>query len=287
MNNAKKMLFTILFLFVTVIFQIISIVRLEKFDNILDDKLATRAIASQNTVNNNSHSSSPVNENHDNYDNSDNHDNSENKDNTTGEPNPGAENIHDNQENNDKHFLFIGDSRIASFEKLTNAADYSDFFCGIGINVNKILSDKITVRGESLTLTETLSKYKYDTIVICLGFNELGWKYEDTFIVHYSELIDTIIANTNNTNIVVNGILHISRNAKVDNQYENNDRINTYNEKITALCTEKNVTYLDLNSNFCDEAGFLPDDCAADGIHLNKSNCDKYLDVLLQKYPLE
>ena len=45
--------------------------------------------------------------------------------------------------------------------------------------------------------------------------------------------------------------------------------------------------YLDISSVIKDENGYLPDDAATDGIHLNKNYCDKWLQYLKTHYIVE
>ena len=76
-------------------------------------------------------------------------------------------------------------------------------------------------------------------------------------------------------------ILHISSDAKVDNESENNERIDLFNSKIQNMCSEADITYIDLNSYFIDENGFLKSEATTDGIHFNSDYYKKYLYRLL------
>lgn len=333
MNNGKKLLLTIFLLFITVIFQIVIIIRLNILDNRLDRFEKNSNTVNGDTINNisnpddnnseniNSNSNSDLdnskNANSNNNsdlddsenvnsdsnkdlknDNSTNPDNNENtnSDNKTGTNSDGSDNSYladDNYSNLDnvlsddnlsKHLnnsLFVGDSRTDGIRKFTGASKFASFCCDVGISINKITEDTFFINGENLTLYDAISKYKYDNIYICIGYNELGWKYEDTFIEKYKVLIDKIKEISPKSHINIMAILHISSDAKVDNESENNERIDLFNSKIQNMCSEADITYIDLNSYFIDKNGFLKSESTTDGIHFNSDYYKRYLYRLL------
>lgn len=289
MNNGKKLLLTIFLLFITVIFQIVIIIRLNILDNRLDRFEKNSNTVNGDTVNN---SSNPDDNNSTNPDNNGN----TNSDNKAGTNADGSDNSYladDNYSNLDnvlsddnlsKHLnnsLFVGDSRTDGIRKFTGASKFASFCCDVGISINKITEDTFFINGENLTLYDAISKYEYDNIYMCIGYNELGWKYEDTFIEKYKVLIDKIKEISPESHINIMAILHISSDAKVDNESENNERIDLFNSKIQNMCSEENITYIDLNSYFIDENGFLKSETTTDGIHFNSDYYKRYLYRLL------
>ena len=295
MNNGKKLLLTIFLLFITVIFQIVIIIRLNILDNRLDRYEKNSNTVNGDTINNFSNPDDNNSENINSNSNSD-LDNSTNSDNKTGTNANGSDSNYladDNYSNLDnvlsednlsKHLnnsLFVGDSRTDGIRKFTGASKFASFCCDVGISINKITEETFFINGENLTLYDAISKYKYDNIYICIGYNELGWKYEDTFIEKYKVLIDKIKEISPESHINIMAILHISSDAKVDNESENNERIDLFNSKIQNMCSEADITYIDLNSYFIDENGFLKSEATTDGIHFNSDYYKKYLYRLL------
>ncbi|MDY6327878.1 MAG: GDSL-type esterase/lipase family protein [Lachnospiraceae bacterium] len=295
MNNGKKLLLTIFLLFITVIFQIVIIIRLNILDNRLDRYEKNSNTVNGDTINNFSNPDDNNSENINSNSNSD-LDNSTNSDNKTGTNANGSDSNYladDNYSNLDnvlsddnlsKHLnnsLFVGDSRTDGIRKFTGASKFASFCCDVGISINKITEETFFINVENLTLYDAISKYKYDNIYICIGYNELGWKYEDTFIEKYKVLIDKIKEISPESHINIMAILHISSDAKVDNESENNERIDLFNSKIQNMCSEADITYIDLNSYFIDENGFLKSEATTDGIHFNSDYYKKYLYRLL------
>lgn len=308
MNNGKKLLLTIFLLFITIIFQIVIIIRLNILDNRLDRYEKNSNTVNGDTINN---ISNPDDNNYENINSNNNSDldnsknaNSDNpanngntnSDNKAGTNSNGSDNSYladDNYSNLDnvlsddnvsKHLsnsLFVGDSRTDGIRKFTGASKFASFCCDVGISINKITEDTFFINGENLTLYDAISKYKYDNIYICIGYNELGWKYEDTFIEKYKALIDKIKEISPESHINIMAILHISSDAKVDNESENNERIDLFNNKIQNMCSEENITYIDLNSYFIDENDFLKSESTTDGIHFNSDYYKRYLYRLL------
>lgn len=178
--------------------------------------------------------------------------------------------------------LFIGDSRTESLQRFTDAGISSVFCCQVGANVNNIMDVEFIVNNESLNLFAAVGKYKFKNVLICLGINELGWKNDNAFINNYSELIDNIKTLSPDTNIYIIAITHIGMNAQIANEFENNDKINRYNELIEKMCSEKDITYIDVNSEFINEQGFLPDEYTTDGIHFKSEYNCIYLDKLIE-----
>ncbi len=289
MNNGKKLLLTIFLLFITVIFQIVIIIRLNILDNRLDRFEKNSNTVNGDTINN---ISNPDDNNSTNPDNNGNT-NSDNKTDTNADSSDSNYLADDNYSNLDnvlsddnlsKHLnnsLFVGDSRTDGIRKFTGASKFASFCCDVGISINKITEDTFFINGENLTLYDAISKYKYDNIYICIGYNELGWKYEDTFIEKYKVLIDKIKEISPKSHINIMAILHIASDAKVDNESENNERIDLFNSKIQNMCSEENITYIDLNSYFIDENGFLKSESTTDGIHFNSDYYKRYLYRLL------
>lgn len=289
MKNAKKLLYMILFLFLTVIFQIGIIFKLNRLEKQANQKIALLKNAS---VNENSGKNKDVeNPNVPN----------ENEEETTfaGNENKGTDTpqilksqlndysdidtilSEENLKNIFDNSMFIGDSRTESLRKFTQIGSFADFCCDVGINITKLVTDTFFVQDENITIYNAVSKHTYDKLFISIGYNELGWKYEDTFIEKYSAFIDELKRLSPDSEIFVQSILYIANDSAAANEMENNERIRLYNSKIAELCTRKNVHYIDLNPDFTNADGFLMNDATTDGIHLTSEYCKKYLYKLI------
>lgn len=264
LNNAKKLIIAILFLLITIIFQSIVIVRLNIVDRELDYKIKQEKI-----LNINKHNTAITDE----QTNVQESDTTYNKDYTNID-------VILSDENLKKYFsntLFIGDSRTEGLKKFTPVSKYAYFCCNVGNNVNKLITDSFFINNENITLYDTISKEKYKKIILCMGYNELGWKYEDTFIEKYMGIISKIKEISPDSDITIISILHISKDASVSNEYENNERIDLYNSKIKIMCETMSCNYLDLNQKFTDSDGYLLSEGTTDGIHFTNEYYNKYL----------
>ena len=61
-----------------------------------------------------------------------------------------------------------------------------------------------------------------------------------------------------------------------------NQRIAEFNTEIQTMCQENQLSFLDLNPEFIDETGNLPQNSTEDGIHFTAEFCKKYLETILQ-----
>lgn len=278
MNNAKKLLICISVLFITLIFQVGIIIKLNILDNRLNSKIAYASSLNKedyNTINNDITDNNQITPD----------DNPTYNTDTSSDDNQAPENTVTEQDYSSilSNSLFIGDSRTEGIRKFTVASTYSHFCCDVGISINDITSKDFFIGDSNTNLITAITNNKYQNIFICVGYNELGWDYEDVFIQKYSALIDEIKEISPSSKIYVQAILNIAQNANVYEEAENNDRINLYNSKIETMCMEKEVSYINLNSEFTDENGYLMEITTEDGIHFTNEYYNKYLEKLILK----
>lgn len=292
MKNAKKLLYMILFLFLTVIFQIGFIIKLNRLEKQANQKITLLKNAS--VYGNSGKDKDIENPKKDNVPNENEEettfDNNEN--NGTDAPQILKSQLNDysdidtilSEENLKNIFgnsMFIGDSRTESLRKFTQIGSFADFCCDVGVNITKLVTNTFFIQNENITIYDAVSKHSYDKLFISIGYNELGWKYEDTFIEKYSALIDELKRLSPDSEIFVQSILCITNDSAAANEMENNERIRLYNSKIAELCALKNVHYIDLNPDFTNADGFLMSDATTDGIHLTSEYCKRYVYKLI------
>ena len=182
--------------------------------------------------------------------------------------------------------VFIGDSRTEGFMiyEDVNATSYTHK----GLMVDTIFtSPVITQDGEKITVMEALKNTSFNKVYIMLGINETGWQSSYFFIQKYGEIIDEIKKINPDAVIYVESILPVSEKVSMNHSYIKKAKIDEYNNLIKEMVKEKGVYYLDVSSAVANEAGYLPEDAATDGIHLNKKYCYKWLQYLKTHYIVE
>lgn len=179
---------------------------------------------------------------------------------------------------------FIGDSRTQGLQ-LNAGIRSPKFFAGRGLNVKNALTDKV-VRGEngdSLTVIEALEGKEYKKIYISFGINELGWTYPDIFIERYKTLVDEVKKKQEKAEIVVYGILPVTKSKSDKDKIFNMKNVKKFNKLIKQMAKDINITYVDLSAAVKDETGFLPEGVTPDGIHMNKEYCKRILAYIVNK----
>lgn len=164
--------------------------------------------------------------------------------------------------------LFVGDSRMEGIYKFTDAGLISDFCCGIGYNIKTISSQTVT-SNPNLTLIQALQEKPYNRIIICLGFNELGWKSIDSFVAKYKELLISFSEMNHSVEICVCPLFPVYDLAGHLKEYENNERIQSFNSSIKKMCEEQGYRYLDVSTFFTNAYGNLLPESTEDGIHFS------------------
>ncbi|BCJ95964.1 hypothetical protein acsn021_35330 [Anaerocolumna cellulosilytica] len=169
--------------------------------------------------------------------------------------------------------LFIGDSRTAGFE-MYSGLNNATFFADKGIDVNNIYEKTpIKQKGKNVTILEALKGKTFGKIYIMLGVNELGWVYDSIFIEKYSKLIDDIQQIQPKAKIVIESIIHVTKEKSDADKIYTNKIINSRNKLIKKMAEDKKIYYLDVNEVLTDKDGSLYADASKDGIHLNKQYC--------------
>lgn len=178
---------------------------------------------------------------------------------------------------------FVGDSRTDGF------LIYSGIGCGEnltsnGLSIFKLAEKKVLKReGVSYTLLEALALKEYGKVYLSLGVNELGIYDDEGFFRAYCDAIDAIRACQPNAVIYIQGLIPLNEDvikARNGAGYLRNDHLLIYNDLMKRAAQEKQVAFLDLNPEFCDENGQLPEDASGDGVHLRGTYCKQWLEYL-------
>ncbi len=182
---------------------------------------------------------------------------------------------------------FIGDSRTAGFKIFCGPLE-ATYYTANGLKVDTLFTREIieTDSGKKITILEALQQRPLPKIYIMLGINELGWAYSDLFIKKYGEVIDGIRHASPQAHLYVQSLLPVSQKRSLEDKIFNNERINQYNELIQQMAAEKELYYLDVAQCVSDAEGNLADEASSDGIHLQKTYCELWLDYLKWHYVL-
>ena len=174
--------------------------------------------------------------------------------------------------------VFLGDSRTEDFILYAGLANMNAY-ARMGMNVKTAFTEPvIALGGKNYTVVDALAQTQFSKVYMMFGVNELGWTYPKIFIQKYGELIDAAREINPNAIIYVQPILPVTKNHRDGD--ENNDRIQTFNTMIRRMAAEKRAYFVNTSAAVADAEGFLPDDAASDGVHLNKKYCLKWLAYL-------
>ena len=177
--------------------------------------------------------------------------------------------------------LFVGNS-ITDGVSRYGVAPSATVAARNGLTVSKALTDPSVTQGQSrVSLEQYLKTHQFGKIYLMFGMNELGWPREEQFIRRYSELIDSLWQLQPNAVLYVQSIFPVTAERSAQDSTFNNQRIQRYNQLLQQLCAEKHALFLDTYSALADETGALPADVSPDGIHINKSAYQTWMDYIL------
>lgn len=175
---------------------------------------------------------------------------------------------------------FIGDSRTEGFMMYTDLKNAA-FYTSKGLMVNTFFTKPVIRQGDKkLTIPQAMEGKTFGKVYIMLGINELGWSYSPAFKKTYGDLIDKVRELEPGAVIYIQSILPVTKEKSDSDPIYNNAKIGEYNALLRELAEEKGVCYLNVQESVGLDGGALPKEAGADGIHLNKAYCEKWLDYL-------
>lgn len=182
----------------------------------------------------------------------------------------------DYSEVSDEYFddaCFIGDSRMVGIYDYCGWEN-ADFYCDNGFCVNTYINGgtvKCHTDNKNYTLEQAIQKKTYGKIYIMLGINDCGYATTEVFAERYGRMISMIREYQPDAVIFLMANLNIAESAekKDETGVYTNININAKNAAIAGCADPKeNIYYLDYNSLFCDEKGYLKSESTFDGFHL-------------------
>lgn len=178
--------------------------------------------------------------------------------------------------------VFVGDSLsvgLAGYKYIPT----SKVLASIGLNINKIDTEKLTTSDGEMTVYDAIVKKQPKKIYIMLGSNGIAFLSNKTMIDKYSAFIDKIRSGVPSAQIVILSIPPVTteREKATSNKILNSD-IDVYNSELLKLANEKNVHFVDINTSLKNNAGKLDTDKAEkDGIHFKKPTYQTMIDYIL------
>jgi len=171
--------------------------------------------------------------------------------------------------------VFVGDSLTMGISYFSGFN--SEFMCMAGLSTRNIDTDPLP---NGKTVLESIKSMDHvGKVYIMLGTNEAIYQKPNEFIARYSAFIDNIRMYYPNAQIYIQSIMPMSQSRSITAGLKNH-MITDHNKYLKTLSDDKKCYYVDLNSYFAGEDGFLPENAGSDGIHLSPDNYRKLADYL-------
>ena len=188
------------------------------------------------------------------------------------------------QEVDDSYFadaLMIGDSRTVGLYEYGDMADVTNFLARESASIYDLFDDDekldYTPRGKESkeqTLKGLLKKTDFKKIYISVGVNELGVPDTKDYYEEFRKVVEKINKLQPDAIIYIQGIMHVSKNMSSTDPVYNNKAIVQRNRAISTLANGRNIFYIDMNGDLCDQNGDLKAELTGDGIHLKAAACE-------------
>lgn len=177
--------------------------------------------------------------------------------------------------------LFVGDSRTVGLYEYGGMADTASFLARESTTIYDLFDENekmdYAARGKKATertFKGLLSKTDFGKIYLSVGVNELGVPDTKDFYEEYRRVIRRINKLQPDAIIYIQGIMHVSKDKSSSDPVYNNTAIVQRNQAIATLANGRNIFYIDMNADLCDEDGNLKKELTGDGIHLKASACE-------------
>lgn len=152
--------------------------------------------------------------------------------------------------------VFVGDS-------ITEGGNWSELFPNHHILNRGIGGD---VSEGVLKRVDEIIRHRPIKIFICIGTNDLAKEVpQNTIIGNYKKIVETLEMQLPQAKIYVQSVLPVGKNVIAGHD---NKKIALLNKEIEKLCKDKQLTYIDLYSNFTDSSGYLNPSYTNDKLHL-------------------
>ena len=164
----------------------------------------------------------------------------------------------------DENIVFFGDS-------ITSGYKIEEFYPKNNV-INSGTSGDTTEN--LLERMEDVYKYNPSKVFILIGINDLNrGKSIDEILDNIQRIVNNIKTNREYTKIYIESVYPINRNVFEDKDYSfnndiSNDTIKELNDRLSNLCKENSIQYIDVYNNLIDSEGNLKEDYTKEGLHL-------------------
>lgn len=176
--------------------------------------------------------------------------------------------------------LFIGDSRtvgLRDYARLGNA----DYFCSVGMSVFGVLDAvESDVNYSKTDLMGLLRAKTYNKIYISLGLNDCDAPF-DLLMDAYGTMLCTIRKEQPHAVIILQSMITLDRKKAASEWYFSIENLKLVDGGIRDFADGKRVLYIDANTHFADEEGYLPDGKAWDGCHFDIAGYQEWAQWIL------
>ncbi|MCW5911004.1 MAG: sialate O-acetylesterase [Cyclobacteriaceae bacterium] len=133
-----------------------------------------------------------------------------------------------------------------------------------------------------LARVNEIIKLKPASLFILIGTNDLSKKIPDEAILeNIFTIVSKIKAGSPKTKIFVQSILPVNETVeRFPQQFNNSIHINTINDQLARYAARLRYTYVDLYGRFIDSQGRLDAKYTYDGLHLNATGYQRWVEVL-------
>ncbi|MBQ5988938.1 MAG: hypothetical protein IJL67_05540 [Oscillospiraceae bacterium] len=182
--------------------------------------------------------------------------------------------------------MFIGDS-ITTGLSVYKLVPSDNVLADVGLRVDKI--NETTVKNtrfdEPVKVMTALEEVRPANIYILLGTNGVAWYNNDSMIEQYGAFVDDIKTKLPDSKIYIISLTPVGTMKENIDTVENgkvlNSEIDQFNARLLDLANQKNVYYVDVNSELKDASGKLPDDVTRDGMHFTLDVYKKFVNYIL------
>ncbi len=193
----------------------------------------------------------------------------------------------------------IGDSVSLALQYYctsTKALGEATFLCAGSLSARNALAPVTagsmhpSYNGTKMKIEDAVAACGAKHVFITLGMNNF-YVPLDTACDDLKKLVDNIKAKSPDVNILIESVTPVAQGGSVLSQGLTNEKIDQYNEKLRAMCREQGWYYLDINSIFRGEDGWLRRDYCGDlnamGIHFTFAAAELWADYLVTHIPEE
>ena len=174
-----------------------------------------------------------------------------------------------------KEIIFLGNS-------ITDIGEWAEIWNSTKVKNRGISGDNTF--GVLARLDEVISS-KPQKVFIMIGINDIARDTPDSIIIaNYKKIIHHIKTQTPATKIFVQSILPTNNQFTEFKRHQNKtEHIVIVNTAMKSYCSNNNIVYIDLYSEFIDDENNLAKKYTNDGLHLNGFAYMKWKEILLQK----